>query len=84
MMQSGFDGSLNNPLPPDAMTPRQRLAEVADLLAAGFLRHRALGMPDTHTSSRIPADGVRDHLTSPARRAFMRTSNSSEGGETVE
>ena len=36
---------MQDPFDPDAMTPEQRERELAELLATGYLRHRALRAP---------------------------------------
>jgi hypothetical protein len=36
---------MQDPLDPAAMTPEERAREVASILAAGYLRHRALRAP---------------------------------------
>jgi hypothetical protein len=36
---------MQDPLDPAAMTPEERAREVASILAAGYLRHRAIRAP---------------------------------------
>ncbi len=52
-------------LPAQAMSPRERLQEVAQILATGFLRLLS------RTSEQPPNPLPRENLTSPAGRAFI-------------
>ena len=68
---------MHNVLSPTAMTPRQRLREVADILAQGFLRQRGIeptACAKTHTSPIHHREGLTEwpqesgHAVEPVRR----------------
>lgn len=52
-----------NPLPPDQLTPAERLAELAEILAAGLIRLRA------QKSTPLPADCGESLLDCPGRQS---------------
>jgi hypothetical protein len=55
-----------NPLPPELMTPAERLEELAAILAAGFVRLRRQQQSEPRLSEK-------DNLDFPARRSVHAT-----------
>jgi hypothetical protein len=69
-----YKGGMSNPLRPDLMTPAERLAEIAEILAAGLIRLRA------RQSSPLSPDSGESSLDCYARRSGHANALTREGG----